>query len=81
MMLHKEDTKSDLATNMFNLEQKQVVFVPQRLAVIPVSRILPITCLLIMSYGHVPPSVTRTSGRRPRQTSREFFKKAAHPQS
>ncbi|HEX9332248.1 MAG TPA: glycosyl hydrolase family 8, partial [Anaerolineales bacterium] len=28
-MLHKEDTKSDLATDMFNLEQKQVVFVPK----------------------------------------------------
>jgi oligosaccharide reducing-end xylanase len=28
-MLHKEDTKSDLATNMFNLEQQQVVFVPK----------------------------------------------------
>jgi oligosaccharide reducing-end xylanase len=27
VMLHKEDTKSDLATNMFNLEQKQVVCV------------------------------------------------------
>lgn len=28
-MLHKEDTKTDLATNLFNLEQKQVVFVPR----------------------------------------------------
>jgi len=27
-MLHKEDSKNDLATNMFNLEYKQVVFVP-----------------------------------------------------
>lgn len=28
-MLHKEDTHNDLATNMFNLEHKQVVFVPK----------------------------------------------------
>jgi oligosaccharide reducing-end xylanase len=28
-MLHKEDTPNDLATNMFNLENKQVVFVPK----------------------------------------------------
>jgi oligosaccharide reducing-end xylanase len=28
-MLHKEDQKNDLATNMFNLENKQVVFVPK----------------------------------------------------
>jgi oligosaccharide reducing-end xylanase len=28
-MLHKEDTPNDLATNMFNLEHKQVVFVPK----------------------------------------------------
>jgi oligosaccharide reducing-end xylanase len=29
VMLHKEDTKSDLATNMFNAEHKMVVFVPK----------------------------------------------------
>ena len=28
-MLHKEETQNDLATNMFNLEHKQVVFVPK----------------------------------------------------
>src|SRR5688572_23125485 len=28
VMLHKEDTENTVATNMFNLEQKQIVFVP-----------------------------------------------------
>ena len=80
VMLHKEDTKSDLATNMFNTEQKQVVFVP---------RIGRDSSFTDPSY-HLPAYYelwARAAERdqdfwlQAAQTSREFFKKAAHPQT
>ena len=80
VMLHKEDTKSDLATNMFNLEYKQVVFVP---------RIGPVSSFTDPSY-HLPAYYELWARRAERdndfwseaaQVSREFFKKAAHPQT
>ncbi len=79
-MLHKEDTKSDIATNMFDLKEKQVVFVP-------------ITGRLSSwsdpSY-HLPAyyELWRRWAKRDNQfwadatqTSRAYFKKAAHPQT
>lgn len=80
VMLHKEDTKNDLATNMFNLEHKQVVFVPI------VGRVSSFTD---PSY-HLPAYYelwTRWAERdndfwaEAAQTSRDFFRKAAHPQT
>ena len=80
VMLHKEDTKNDLATNMFNLEQKQVVFVPK------IGRDSSFTD---PSY-HLPAYYELWSRAAQRDqefwkqaalTSREFFKKTAHPQT
>jgi oligosaccharide reducing-end xylanase len=79
-MIHKEDTKNDLATNMFNLEQKQVVFVPK------IGRDSSFTD---PSY-HLPAyyelwsrAATRDNQfwRQAAGTSRDFFKRAAHPQT
>jgi oligosaccharide reducing-end xylanase len=79
-MLHKEDTKNDLATNMFNLERKQVVFVPK------VGRDSSFTD---PSY-HLPAyyELWALSAEQDNdfwvqaaQISREYFKKAAHPQT
>jgi oligosaccharide reducing-end xylanase len=77
-MLHKEDTQNDLATNMFDLERKQVVFVPKA------GRDSSFTD---PSY-HLPAYYelwARSAGQdnefwmQAAQTSRDFFKKAAHP--
>jgi len=79
-MLHKEDQKNDLATNMFNIENKQVVFVPI------VGRVSSFTD---PSY-HLPAyyelwSRAATGDNefwmQAAQTSRDYFKKAAHPQT
>ncbi len=79
-MLHKEDTKNDLATNMFNLEHKQVVFVP---------RVGRDSSFTNPSY-HLP-AYYELWARWAEQdnefwsdaagVSREYFKKAAHPQT
>ena len=80
VMLHKEDTKNDLATNMFNIENRQVVFVPI------VGRVSSFTD---PSY-HLPAYYelwARWAARdnqfwsEAAQVSREYFKKAAHPQT
>ncbi len=80
IMLHKEDTKSDLATNMFNLEHKQVVFVP---------RLGPVSNFSDPSY-HLPAYYELWARWAERdndfwseaaQVSREYFKKAANPQT
>jgi oligosaccharide reducing-end xylanase len=80
VMLHKEDTKSDLATNMFHLEHKQVVFVP---------RIGRDSSFTDPSY-HLPAYYELWARWAERdnefwfgaaQTSRHYFKKAAHPQT
>jgi oligosaccharide reducing-end xylanase len=79
-MLHKEDGKSDLATNLFDLERKQVVFVPM------VGRVSSFTD---PSY-HLPAYYELWSRsavednefwRGAAQTSRDYFEKAADPQT
>jgi oligosaccharide reducing-end xylanase len=79
-MLHKEDIKNDLATNMFDLEQKQVVFVP---------KIGRDSSFSDPSY-HLPAFYELWGGWANRdnqfwtqaaQISREYFKKAAFPQT
>jgi oligosaccharide reducing-end xylanase len=80
VMLHKEDSGSDLATNMFNLEHKQVVFVP---------RLGPLSNFTDPSY-HLPAYYELWARWAERdnefwseaaQVSREHFKNAAHPQT
>ena len=80
VMLHKEDTENALATNMFNIEHRQVVFVPMT------GRVSSFTD---PSY-HLPAYYELWSRWAERdnefwvqaaQVSREFFKKAAHPQT
>jgi oligosaccharide reducing-end xylanase len=80
IMLHKEDTKSDLATNMFNLEQKQVVFVP-RLG--PVSNFTDPSYHLPAYYELWARWAERDNDfwRGAAQVSREHFKTAANPQT
>jgi oligosaccharide reducing-end xylanase len=79
-MLHKEDTKSDLATNMFNAESKEVVFVP---------KIGRDSGFSDPSY-HLPAFYEVWAVRAVKDqdfwaeaaaTSREYFKKAANPQT
>jgi oligosaccharide reducing-end xylanase len=79
-MLHKEDTRNDLATNMFNLDHRQVVFVP---------KIGRDSSFSDPSY-HLPAYYelwARWADRdnqfweQAAQASREFFKQAAHPQT
>jgi oligosaccharide reducing-end xylanase len=80
VMLHKEDSGGGAAANMFNLKNKQVVFVPM------VGRASSFTD---PSY-HLPAYYelwARWAGRdnefwsEAAQVSREFFKKAAHPET
>ncbi|PKO19013.1 MAG: glycoside hydrolase [Chloroflexi bacterium HGW-Chloroflexi-10] len=77
-MLHKEETKSDLATNMFNWEHKQVVFVP---AIGRVSSFtdpsyhLPAYYELWARWAEQDNDFWFEAA----QTSRDYFKKAAHP--
>jgi oligosaccharide reducing-end xylanase len=79
-MLHKEDQKGDLATNMFNATTKQVVFVPS---------LGPVSNFTDPSY-HLPAyyqlwAYWATSDNQfwveAARTSREFFKKTANPQT
>jgi oligosaccharide reducing-end xylanase len=79
-MLHKEDDGSDVATNMFDRQQRQIVFVPAKGRVSTFSD---------PSY-HLPAYYelwARWAERdndfwfQAAQTSREYFKKAAHPQT
>lgn len=80
VMLHKEDTKSDLATNMFNKTYKMVVFVP---------RIGSASSFSDPSY-HLPAFYelwARWADKdnqfwaEAAQTSRDYFHKAAHPKT
>jgi oligosaccharide reducing-end xylanase len=80
VMLHKEDTEGDLATNMFNREHQQVVFVPM---------VGHVSSFTDPSY-HLPAYYELWSRWAQRdnefwsgaaQVSREFFKKTAHPQT
>jgi len=80
VMLHKEDTETSVATNMFNLEHKQVVFVPM---------VGHVSSFTDPSY-HLPAYYELWARWAERdndfwteaaQVSREHFKNAAHPQT
>jgi oligosaccharide reducing-end xylanase len=77
-MLHKEDTKNDLATNMFNLEHKQIVFVPKigrYSSFTDPSYHLPAYYELWARWAEQDNDFWAQAA----QTSREYFQKAAHP--
>jgi len=78
VMLHKEDTKSDLATNMFNAKQKMVVFVPkigQVSGFSDPSYHLPAYYELWARWATQDNQFWSDAA----QTSRDYFKKAADP--
>ena len=80
VMLHKEDTENEVATNMFNTENKQVVFVPSTGRVSSFtdpSYHLPAYYELWSRWAEQDNEFWSESAK----TSREFFKKAAHPQT
>ena len=80
VMLHKEDTENDLATNMFDLEQKQVVFVPMLGRVsnfTDPSYHLPAYYELWARWAERDNDFWSEAAR----VSRAYFKKAAHPQT
>ncbi|RPJ21511.1 MAG: glycoside hydrolase [Chloroflexi bacterium] len=80
VMLHKEDTESNLATNMFDLKQKQVVFVPiagRVSSFTDPSYHLPAFYELWARWAERDNDFWREAA----QVSREYFKKAAHPQT
>jgi oligosaccharide reducing-end xylanase len=80
VMLHKEDAKSDIATNMFDLKEKQVVFVPiaGRLASFSdPSYHLPAYYELWARWAERGNDFWSAAA----QTSRTYFKKAAHPKT
>jgi oligosaccharide reducing-end xylanase len=79
-MLHKQEQNNKVATNLFNLEHKQVVFVPM---------VGQVSSFTDPSY-HLPAFYELWSRaavednefwRQAAQTSRDYFKKAAHPQT
>jgi oligosaccharide reducing-end xylanase len=79
-MLHKEDTKSDLATNMFNHKQKQVVFVPK------IGRDSSFTdpSYHLPAYYELWSRAAKQDNdfwQQAAQTSRDFFPKAANPKT
>jgi oligosaccharide reducing-end xylanase len=79
-MLHKEDQKGGLATNMFNIENKQVVFVP----IIGYVSGFTDPSYHLPAYYELWSRAAEQDGEfwtQAAQTSREFFKKAAHPQT
>lgn len=79
-MLHKEDAKSNLATNMFNTEHKQVVFVPtagRDSSFTDPSYHLP-------AYYEVWSRAARQDTQfwaAAAETSREYFRKVANPKT
>jgi oligosaccharide reducing-end xylanase len=80
VMLHKKDTENNIATNLFNHEQKQVVFVPI------VGRVSSFTdpSYHLPAYYELWARWTERDNdfwAEAAQVSREFFKKAAHPQT
>jgi oligosaccharide reducing-end xylanase len=79
-MLHKEDTKNDLATNMFRLEEKQVVFVPK------IGRDSNFTdpSYHLPAYYEIWARAAQRDNQfwsQAAQTSRAYFKKVANPQT
>jgi oligosaccharide reducing-end xylanase len=80
VMLHKEDRGSDVGTNMFNLENKQVVFVPMVGYVSSFtdpSYHLPAYYELWARWAESDNEFWSEAA----QVSREFFKKAAHAET
>ena len=80
VMLHKEDTENGLATNMFNLEHKQVVFVPMVGGVSSFtdpSYHLPAYYELWARWAEHDNDFWSEAA----QVSRAYFKKAANPQT
>jgi len=79
-MLHKEDGKSNLATNMFDAKTRQVVFVPtigRNSSFTDPSYHLPAYYELWARWANKDNAFWKQAA----QASREFFKKAAHPQT
>jgi oligosaccharide reducing-end xylanase len=79
-MLHKEDQKSDLATNMFDASTKQIVFVPtigRFSSFTDPSYHLPAYYELWARWATQDNQFWADAA----QASREFFKKAAHPKT
>ncbi len=79
-MLHREDTKSDLATNMFNAASKEVVFVPRigrDSSFSDPSYHLPAYYELWARWAKEDGDFWTAAA----QTSRDYFKKAANPQT
>lgn len=79
-MLHKQEQKSDLATNMFDARTKQVVFVPtigRHSSFTDPSYHLPAYYELWARWADKDNEFWKQAA----QASREFFKKAAHPQT
>jgi oligosaccharide reducing-end xylanase len=79
-MLHKEEQDVDLATNMFNLEHKQVVFVPK------IGRYSSFTdpSYHLPAYYELWARAAQQDNKfwtEAAQASRDYFKKAAHPQT
>jgi oligosaccharide reducing-end xylanase len=79
-MLHKEDQDVDLATNMFNLEHKQVVFVPK------IGRYSSFTdpSYHLPAYYELWARAAQQDNKfwtEAAQASRDYFKKAANPQT
>jgi oligosaccharide reducing-end xylanase len=79
-MLHKEDQESDLATNMFNAENKQVVFVPK---IGRDSSFTDPSYQLPAYYELWSRSAVQDNEfwAQAAQTSREYFQKAANPRT
>jgi oligosaccharide reducing-end xylanase len=80
VMLHKEDTKSGLVTNMVNREHKQVVFVPmvgRESSFTNPSYQLPAYYELWARWAKRDNEFWSEAA----QASREYFKKAANPQT
>jgi oligosaccharide reducing-end xylanase len=80
VMLHKENKSSGIATNMFDLEQKQVVFVPIA------GRVSSFTdpSYHLPAYYELWARLAEQDGEfwtQAAQASREYFKKAANPQT
>ena len=79
-MLHKEEQDVDLATNMFNLEHKQVVFVPK------IGRDSSFTdpSYHLPAYYELWARAAQQDNKfwtEAAQASRDYFKKAANPQT
>ena len=79
-MLHKEDQKNDLAASMFNMETKQVVFVPM------VGRVSSFTdpSYHLPAYYEIWSRAAQHDNEfwmQAAQTSRAYFKKASNPQT